>query len=424
MMDLPSLRETLPYSVSESDLSDGTSKAKRVFAGQNLFLITALAVGHTLMHCVQQGWYIFLPSIKETFGLSDVQYGVIESVRSASNSALQIPAGALSDILSKHWAIIISSALFGLGLAYGVLGLAPNFATVLLAAILIGLSIAFWHPSALSILSARFAERRGLALSIHGMGGNLGNAVGPALIGLIIGAVAWQKAGLIMAIPMVVIAVVLWSVLRNVPGLESKNGNGRQYMSALKGLLKNRIILGLIFSSGIRSMGTSSIFAFFSLYCKEDLGFSTTKVGFYYALMMISGIVSQPLLGYLSDKFDRKIVIIPSLILMGLFEIILVWSGSGIGLALVVIAIGLFIYAIGAIFQAAVMDVAPEEAGATTIAFMFGSSAMFTIPSPTIAGWISETYGTPNVFLYSGALVLISALIVMFLPMGRKSSKT
>jgi|GEM_PF-6420376 len=70
------------------------------------------------------------------------------------------------------------------------------------------------------------------------------------------------------------------------------------------------------------------------------------------------------------------------------------------------------------------MDVAPEEAGATTIAFMFGSSALFTVPSPTIAGWISETYGTPNVFLYSGALVLISAVIVMILPMDRKSIKT
>jgi predicted MFS family arabinose efflux permease len=213
------------------------------------------------------------------------------------------------------------------------------------------------------------------------MGGNLGNAAGPAVIGLLIGAVAWQKASLIMAAPMVMIAVVLWIVLRGIPGLESKNGTGRQYLSALKDLVKNRTILGLIVSSGLRAMGNSSIFAFFSLYCKEDLGFSTTKVGFYYALMMASGIVSQPLLGYLSDRFDRKIVIIPSLMLMGLFEIVLVWSGSGVGLALVVIAIGLFIYAIGAIFQAAVMDVAPEEAGATTIAFMFGSSALFTVPS-------------------------------------------
>jgi aspartate aminotransferase len=56
----------------------------------------------------------------------------------------------------------------------------------------------------------------------------------------------------------------------------------------LKTLLKNKIVMGLILSSGVRAMGTSGIFAFFSLYCKEDLGFSTAKVGFYYALMMTS----------------------------------------------------------------------------------------------------------------------------------------
>jgi MFS transporter, ACDE family, multidrug resistance protein len=127
-------------------------------------------------------------------------------------------------------------------------------------------------------------------------------------------------------------------------------------------------------------------------------------------------------LWYLSDRFGRKVVIVPSLILMGAFEIILVWSGSGIGLTLTVICIGLFIYAIGAIFQAAVMDVAPAEAGATTIALMFGSSALFTIPSPTIAGWLSGTYGTPSVFIYSGALVLLSSVVVMLLPIDRKAS--
>ena len=53
------------------DLNRGMSTGKRVFSGKNLFLLIALTLGHTLMHCVQQGWYIFLPSIKGTFGLSD-----------------------------------------------------------------------------------------------------------------------------------------------------------------------------------------------------------------------------------------------------------------------------------------------------------------------------------------------------------------
>jgi MFS family permease len=107
---------------------------------------------------------------------------------------------------------------------------------------------------------------------------------------------------------------------------------------------------------------------------------------------------------------------------MSFFEIVLVWVGSGIGLLFTALCIGLFIYALGAIIQAALMDVAPEKAGASTIAILFGSSALFSIPSPTIAGWLSDTYGTPSVFLYSGGLVLISALLLMFLPFGRRKT--
>ena len=169
-------------------------------------------------------------------------------------------------------------------------------------------------------------------------------------------------------------------------------------------------------------MGTVSIFAFFPLYCREDLGFGPAKTGLYFTMMMASGIASQPLLGYLSDRFGRKIVLIPSLLLMGFFEIILVWAGSGIGLALVVVCIGFFIYSVGAVIQAAAMDVTPEEASATTIALLFGSSALFRIPSPTIAGWLSDTYGMPSVFLYGGGLVLLSAVFMMFLSMDRKKT--
>jgi MFS family permease len=399
-------------------LKDGIPTAKRVFSGQNLFVLTMLALGHTLMHSVQQGWYIVLPSVKETFGLSDVQYGAVESVRSAANSMVQFPSGAVSDILRKQWVIILASSLIGFGAAYGILGFARGYGAVLFSATLIGISIALWHPAALSILSARLSERRGLALSIHGMGGNLGNAVGPAAIGIMLGAIAWQPAARLMAWPTLIFAILLWRLLRSVPVPAGKGAAGRSYRTALTHLLKNRTVIGLVAAGGIRSMGASSVFVFFSLYCREDLGFGPAKAGLYYALMMGSGIISQPVLGYLSDRFGRKAVLIPSLVLLGAFLIVLVWSGTGLGLAFSAVSIGLFIYAVSAIIQAAVMDIAPADAGATAIALVFGVSALFTVPSPMIAGWLSETYGTQYVFLYSGVLVLLSAIILMFLPMN------
>ena len=376
-----------------------------------------------LMHCFQQGWYIILPSIKNTFGLTDIQYGAIESARSAANTAVQIPSGAIADILRKQWIAVASAGLAGLGVAYVVLGLAPSYGVVILAAVLIGIGIALWHPPALSVLSSRLAARRGLAISVHGMGGNIGNAIGPLFLGIIIGAIAWQTASWILAIPLISLALLLWIVLRNVPGVEGEKVSAKEYFSSAIGLLKNRVMLLLVISNGVRAMGTSAVFTFFSLYCREDLGFSDAKVGVYYMLMMASGIVSQPVLGYLSDRFGRRAVLIPSIMLLGLLVFLLVWSGSGAGLALVAVCIGLFIYAIGAIMQAAAMDATPARTGGTTIALLMGSSALFMIPSPTIAGWISESFGTPFVFFYSGAMLVAAAFILFLLPGDKKSQE-
>jgi MFS family permease len=408
---------------SESATTTGRA---RYFSGQRLFLLLSLSLGHTLMHCFQQGWYIILPSIKDSFGLNPVQYGAIESTRSISGGVINLPAGAASDLLRKRWVPIIASALVGLGLAYFLLGIASNYLVILVAAALIGISTALWHPPALSVVSARLSERRGLALSIHGMGGNLGNAIGPLGLGILIGAIAWQSAARFMAIPILFLAVVLWLALRNVSGREGRSVGTKQYIAAIKGLLRNKVLMGLVISGGIRGMGTGSIFAFFSLYCQEDLQFSTTKAGLYFTLMMASGIASQPVMGYLSDRVGRKMVLVPSLVLMGAFDILLVWAGTGVGLMLVAVCIGLFIYSIGAVIQAAAMDVTPEQTGAMTIGLLFGSSFLFTTPSPTIAGALASAFGTPSVFLYSGSLILLSAVIVSFLPIrgARRASET
>ncbi len=373
-----------------------------------------------LMHFFQQGWYIVLPSVKATFGLTDIQYGAIESVRSAANTAVQVPSGAVADIMRKQWLIAGIGGLVGLGAAYIVLGLAPSYGVVLLAAVLVGIGIALWHPPVLSVLSSRLAAKRGLALSIHGMGGNVGNTLGPLALGFIIGAIAWQTASWILAIPLLVLALLLWIVLRKVPGVEGEKVGARQYFSSLAGLLRNKALLTIVIANGIRAMGTVSVFAFFSLYCREDLGFSDAKVGVFFMLMMVSGIASQPILGHLSDRFGRKAVLVPSSLLLGLFLILLIWSGSGFGLAAVAVCIGLFVYAESAVMQAAAMDVTPAHTGGTTVALLMGSSALFMIPSPTIAGLLSENFGIPSVFLYSGALMLVTSALLMLLPGNRR----
>ncbi len=386
---------------------------------ERLVLLVSLCTGHALMHCFQQGWYILLPSVKLTFGITDVQYGGIESIRSLTSTLTNLPAGAMADMLRKQWVSILTAGLIGVGLAFFLLGTFPGYIMTMVAAAVIGIAISLWHPPALSTLSARLHDRMGLALSLHGMGGEVGNTVGPLLLGFMVGAMAWQLSAQLLALPMFVLAIVLWLVLRNVPGREAKRMQGSQYATALRGLARNKLMMGILLSRGMQAMGTGSIFAFFSLYLQKDLGFDPTKTGIYYAVVMGAGILSQPFMGYLSDRMSRKVVIVPSLLLLGLFTVALFWARDELSLLLVAVGIGLFIYSVGAIVQAAAMDATDESTGAMTISLLFAAGSLFTIPSPVIAGALSTEYGTVSVFLYSGTMILIAGAIMLFLPLRR-----
>ncbi len=387
-------------------------------SGEKLVLLSSLSLGHTVMHCLQHGWYIMIPSVKQHFGFNDVQYGAIDSVRSLSAAFINLPAGAATDLMKQRWVLILSTSLLGIGLAYFLLGIASSLALVMVAAALVGIAISLWHPPALSTLSARMPERLGLALSMHGMGGELGNTVGPLALGFLISAVGWRVASQTVLVPLVVMAIVLWLVLRNIPGREGQNLSKRQYAGALKELFKNKAAMGVVLARGVESMGTRSVLAFFPLYLQQDLGFSPPMAGAYYALMMGTGLISQPIMGHLSDTMGRKAVIVPSMVLLGTFTALLNWVGTGMGLIAVVVGIGLFVYALGAIIQAAAMDAPDEKTGAMTIGLLFASSAVFGIPSPVIAGTLSTAYGTTSVvFLYGGLAIIAAAGIMAVLPM-------
>jgi MFS family permease len=56
------------------------------------------------------------------------------------------------------------------------------------------------------------------------------------------------------------------------------------------------------------------------------------------------GIVSQPVLGFLSDRYGRKAVLLPSFLTRGFLYLLLTVAAPGIQLGLVITAIGIFFY--------------------------------------------------------------------------------
>ena len=140
---------------------------------------------------------------------------------------------------------------------------------------------------------------------------------------------------------------------------------------------------------------------------------SDWNMGLHMGLVTGTGVLSTPILGFLSDRFNRKLVLLPGLAICVALLLIIVNVGGGIGLTIALASLGLFTFALHQIIQASVLDHASRGAEATAIGFLFSASSVVGAVSNIIAAFIVDQWGLANVFYFQAALTLASLLLLI-----------
>ena len=374
--------------------------------------------GHIVVHWYVAVFALALPYLKEELGLTPVEIGAITTVQMGVASGLLLVSGYVADTFRSRGRLILvlSIAVFGLG--YLLLGAMESYGWTLVAAGLVGLAIALWHPSAMGSLSIKFPDRRGMALSVHGVGASVGDSLGPLAIGAVILAVDWRVAFQIHLAPALLFAVVLWIGLKTSQQVSDESGHSAgprfaDYARGVRAMFTNVQSVAVLSSTALANMARLAILAFLSVYLGETLGFSSFRLGLYLSFLYVLGIVSQPVMGLVSDRIGRKAVLVPSFGLMALLYLAIAYAGGGVLLAVVICALGLFFYAILNITQTAIMDVADESVQASTMGVMGLTSQPFVLGSPVLAGYLVERFGIETAFIYAAAAGALATIILV-----------
>ena len=391
----------------------------RALGRERIWLLGVLTAGHFVIHWFQQFYPIILPPLKAGLNLTNVEVGALTSAQQVAVGFGQLPCGMLADSFVRRRGIMLALSLATMGVAYFLFGI-PQFVWALAASALIGIGTALWHPTAAASLSNRFPERRATALSIHGTGATISDTVTPLLVGLLMANLSWHSAAQIQLLPGLLFALVLWRALAGV--FSDAAGASKVTATRLRDVLvviNNRVFLGLSVATGLLSMSRLVILTFLPIYLQEHLHYSSVTLGLYIALLHALGIVSQPLLGVLSDRFGRKAVLLPSCLSLGIFYTLIAVAPPGVLLGLVILIIGLFFYTLFNIFNAAVMDVVASNVHATAYGLTSLITQIVVIPSPMIAGYLTGTLGIKSAFVLSGALLITAALVLLPLRLYR-----
>ena len=185
-------------------------------------------------------------------------------------------------------------------------------------------------------------------------------------------------------------------------------------------LFRNSVFLGASACKGFLQMGRLVTLTFLPIYLQEHLGYSPFLLGFHITLLHGMGILSQPLLSYLSDRFGRKAILLPPCTAMGVLFYLLAMVSPGIQLGLVITAIGLFFYTLMNFTNAAIMDVAGAEIQASSYGLTSLVTQLVVLPTPIVAGYFVGIYGIRFAFSLAGSFLILVGMVLLPLKMYRR----
>ena len=207
--------------------------------------------------------------------------------------------------------------------------------------------------------------------------------------------------------------------LRNLKGQQGVTSL-KEYFSTSRVLLKNWVFIAVVVLSGFRSLSNHVISVFVPIYLREDLDFSSFEVGIYASMLQAVGIATHPIMGFISDKYGRKVALVPGMIFFGLLCIALAYAAEGPQLILTIIAIGAVMFTFHHIFVAYAIDLSPPGVHGTAVALIYTGSMLFGGVGAVLGGVLADEVSLPSTFIFAGIVVIASALLLIFVPSGTK----
>lgn len=276
----------------------------------------------SLAHFVLEASFNFLPVtyvlLIPKLGLSYERVGAMVFLMAILGSGTQPLFGWLSDRGDPRRLVLIS--LIWSGVLMGLVGFMPTYGALAALLGLASLGSSAFHPPAAALSAQTEATNRGRAMSLFSVGGNLGSALSPALVGLALGSVG--LAATTIVIPLTLLTA--WLLVRRFratppPTHRVEPGPGAMPATTAGSMAA---LLAMVTVVGARSYYQMAVMTYLPEWLQAN-GQSLAMAGAALAVFMIAVSLGSLFGGTLADRFGRLPVITVSLALIGVGHLLM-----------------------------------------------------------------------------------------------------
>jgi FSR family fosmidomycin resistance protein-like MFS transporter len=387
--------------------------------------VWVISFGHALTHWYPATFYLLLPVIGKELGLSYGEIGSILTCQYAAGAIANIPGGIFVDSVGRK-GLLMALSLSWIGIPYLIMGVSHTYWMILACATLVGVGNNIWHPTAIPWLADRFPERKGLAMSCHGMGANVGDAVAPLVVGSLLQMFSWRTVVFMNVIPGMVVAAFILIYVNRLQLADIRAGivkakpalGSAERTRMLLALLRNRAMVTLAIGSAFRTMTQGALLTFLPLYLARTMGYSLFWVGACMFALQAAGFIAAPIAGYLSDTVGRRQIIMSSMSMTAVVIGFMIFAGGTQWFVLLVALLGFFLFAVRAVLQAWLLDATLPGMAGSAIGLFFGAQAAGQAIGPISAGIVADHYGLMSAFYFLAVTIIIANLMIFVTPAG------
>jgi len=359
---------------------------------------------------------VLFPVMQPDLGLTIEDLGDLVGILAIFWGFSAFAMGFLSDRIGRRKVLIPAVIIFSLMSAFS--GMTGGLVSLLLIRAVMGVAEGPVASTGVAVaVEASHPKRRGMNNGIFQcMISLMGNAVGPIIATQLLLVTSWRTVYMLVGIPGLVMALVMWFVVREPATVTNVSAAPRPTFGSLfshrnvpLAMLTLMCAMGGVFVLGAMMPNYLTGYLKMSV---QDMGLLTAAIGF-------GGCIGQFAMPTVSDFVGRKLATLVSYVLAAIFIFLFTSAGNASFMTLFVLLFfaALFNFSALAILAGPVAaEAAPIGMVASVAGLVIGAGEVFGGGvAPAIAGRIAGAFGLENVFWFPIASLVIGFIIALFL---------
>jgi MFS family permease len=412
-------------------------------------LALALLLGgiHFTFHLFMRLVPPLMPVLAVELGYPLWQLGTLVSAYFVGSSVGLLPMGVLSDRYDRRG--LLTGSLLIVSVGYLLFASVPAvgksvpgvaiagqqfdgpFLTMTLAMVVSGLGTSAHVPVGVPLLTANVAEDdKGTMLGIWGGSSKVGDAVAPAVVGVLILSYTWDVILLGFGVVGLVAAGLLFAVLgldRFETAPPATTGetttSDRAFLSDRRRYLYP--MLALVGYFAMYNVAVQGVVTFTPAFVTDVYGYTGSLGGlafgaesfadFVLSALLVAAAISRFAGGVVADWYDYRAVLVTSLtVAAGALFVVATTSLGPVALVAVLVVFGTGLWGNSPARDSLISDLTPAEHEGRTFSYLWTASRAFGAVSPVVVGYLADTAGFRLGFeLLAGSTLLAAGCVAL-----------